>query len=63
MTGPEAKLAQDWGHVGSKIPLPYGPGDGIVGLKKNQEYPIHQKSSNWSPKTPKSVQNDVQTNT
>ena len=26
VTGPEAKLAQDWGHVGSKIPLPYGPG-------------------------------------
>ena len=23
VTGPEAKLAQDWGHVGSKIPLPY----------------------------------------
>ena len=38
VTGPEAKLAQDWGHVGSKIPLPYGPGDGIAGLKKNQEY-------------------------
>ena len=38
VTGPEAKLAQDWGHVGSKIPLPYGPGDGIKGLKKNQEY-------------------------
>lgn len=23
VTGPEAKLAQDWGHVGSKIPLPF----------------------------------------
>jgi L-alanine-DL-glutamate epimerase-like enolase superfamily enzyme len=38
VTGPQAKLSQDWGHVGSKIPLPYGPGDGIKGLKKNQEY-------------------------
>ena len=38
VTGPQAKIAQDLGHVGSKIPLPYGPGDGVKGLKKNQEY-------------------------
>ena len=38
VTGPQAKLSKDWGHAGSKIPLPYGPGDGIKGLKKNQEY-------------------------
>ncbi len=37
VTGPKAKLYKDWGHAGSKIPLPYGPGDGISGLKKNQE--------------------------
>ena len=37
VTGPNAKLYKDWGHVGSKIPLPYGPGDGIEGLKKNKD--------------------------
>tara|TARA_Y100001970_G_scaffold294029_1_gene446030 strand:- start:4584 stop:5762 length:1179 start_codon:yes stop_codon:yes gene_type:complete len=43
VTGPKAKLYKDWGHAGSKIPLPYGPGDGISGLKKNQEIIIETR--------------------
>ncbi len=45
VTGPKAKLYQEWGHVGSKIPLPYGPGDGLKGLKKNKELIMDTRKS------------------
>jgi len=34
-TGPRPDLAKEMGFIGGKIPLPYGPHDGITGLKKN----------------------------
>lgn len=37
VTGVQPKMYKEWGHFGSKYPLPYGPGDGPSGLKKNQE--------------------------
>ena len=37
VTGVQPKMYKEWGHFGSKYPLPYGPGDGPTGLKKNQE--------------------------
>lgn len=34
-TSPKAKLAQDFGFLGAKLPLRHGPGDGRAGLLKN----------------------------
>lgn len=36
-TGPRPDLAQKMGFIGGKIPLPYGPAAGEVGLRKNVE--------------------------
>ncbi|KAE9964465.1 hypothetical protein EG328_010429 [Venturia inaequalis] len=37
-TGPEPSAAKNMGFFGGKVPLPYGPGEGHVGLKKNVEF-------------------------
>ena len=37
-TGPEPAAAKDMGFLGSKVPLPYSPGEGFEGLKKNVEF-------------------------
>ncbi len=36
-TGPRPDLAKGMGFIGGKMPLPYGPADGAVGLRKNIE--------------------------
>ena len=36
-TGPRPDLAKEMGFIGGKIPLPYGPVDGDIGLRKNIE--------------------------
>ena len=36
-TGPRPDLAKKMGFIGGKIPLPYGPGDGEAGLRRNIE--------------------------
>ncbi len=36
-TGPRPDLAQQWGFVGGKLPLEYGPANGVGGLQKNVE--------------------------
>ncbi len=38
ITGPEPTAAKEMGFWGSKVPLPYGPDEGHVGLKKNIEF-------------------------
>ncbi|ORY12390.1 nucleotide-diphospho-sugar transferase [Clohesyomyces aquaticus] len=37
-TGPEPAAAKAMGFFGAKVPLPYGPGEGAEGLKKNVEF-------------------------
>lgn len=37
-TGPEPSAAKAMGFFGTKVPLPYGPGEGAEGLKKNVEF-------------------------
>ncbi|KAF2429417.1 mandelate racemase/muconate lactonizing enzyme family protein [Tothia fuscella] len=37
-TGPEPAAAKEMGFFGAKVPLPYGPGEGHEGLKKNVEF-------------------------
>ena len=37
-TGPDAQAAKEMGFWGAKVPLPYCPEDGHVGLKKNIEF-------------------------
>ena len=37
-TGPEPAAAKAMGFFGAKVPLPYGPGEGPEGLKKNVEF-------------------------
>lgn len=44
-TGPEPAAAQKMGFFGAKVPLPYGPGEGHVGLKKNVEFLKKHKDS------------------
>ena len=34
-TGPEPAAAKEMGFVGAKVPLPFGPDEGLAGLKKN----------------------------
>src|SRR5260370_19091420 len=36
-TGPRPELAQEWGFLGGKMPLEYGPADGAGGLQQNVE--------------------------
>ncbi|KAL8651763.1 MAG: hypothetical protein Q9210_003075 [Variospora velana] len=37
-TGPEPADAKRMGFIGAKVPLPYGPGEGQVGLQKNVDF-------------------------
>ncbi|KAF2753142.1 enolase C-terminal domain-like protein [Pseudovirgaria hyperparasitica] len=37
-TGPEPTAAQSMGFFGAKVPLPYSPGEGFAGMKKNVEF-------------------------
>lgn len=37
-TGPEPTAVKDMGFFGSKVPLPFGPAEGHVGLKNNVEF-------------------------
>ncbi|KAH7394340.1 nucleotide-diphospho-sugar transferase [Pyrenochaeta sp. MPI-SDFR-AT-0127] len=44
-TGPEPAAAKEMGFFGAKVPLPYGPGEGIEGLKKNVEFLTKHRES------------------
>ncbi|KAF2450632.1 nucleotide-diphospho-sugar transferase [Karstenula rhodostoma CBS 690.94] len=44
-TGPEPLAAKEMGFVGAKVPLPYGPGEGPEGLKKNVEFLTKHRES------------------
>ena len=35
LTGPRPEVAKSLGFWGGKVPLPYGPAEGLVGLRKN----------------------------
>ncbi|KAI4256330.1 MAG: hypothetical protein L6R35_007503 [Caloplaca aegaea] len=37
-TGPEPASAKQMGFIGAKVPLPYGPGEGQLGLQKNVDF-------------------------
>lgn len=37
MTGPRPDVARELGFIGSKVPLPEGPGDGAAGMQRNLE--------------------------
>jgi L-alanine-DL-glutamate epimerase-like enolase superfamily enzyme len=37
-TGPRPDVYRELGFVGTKVPLPHGPGDGLAGLKANREF-------------------------
>jgi len=44
-TGPEPAAAKEMGFFGAKVPLPYGPGEGVEGLKKNVEFLTKHRES------------------
>ncbi|KAF1830297.1 nucleotide-diphospho-sugar transferase [Decorospora gaudefroyi] len=44
-TGPEPSAAKEMGFFGAKVPLPYGPGEGVEGLKKNVEFLTKHRES------------------
>jgi UDP-N-acetylglucosamine/UDP-N-acetylgalactosamine diphosphorylase len=44
-TGPEPAAAKAMGFFGAKVPLPYGPGEGVEGLKKNVEFLTRHRES------------------
>ncbi|KAH8723213.1 nucleotide-diphospho-sugar transferase [Phaeosphaeriaceae sp. PMI808] len=44
-TGPEPVAAKEMGFFGAKVPLPYGPGEGAEGLKKNVEFLTKHRES------------------
>ena len=44
-TGPEPVAAKAMGFFGAKVPLPYGPGEGVEGLKKNVEFLTKHRES------------------
>ncbi|KAF2030513.1 nucleotide-diphospho-sugar transferase [Setomelanomma holmii] len=44
-TGPEPAAAKVMGFFGAKVPLPYGPGEGVEGLKKNVEFLTKHRES------------------
>ncbi|EMC98699.1 hypothetical protein BAUCODRAFT_30969 [Baudoinia panamericana UAMH 10762] len=50
-TGPQPAAARDMGFIGAKVALPYSPGEGPEGMKKNVEY-LHQKRSEVGPDFP-----------
>ncbi|KAF3391930.1 L-rhamnonate dehydratase [Talaromyces pinophilus] len=37
-TGPQPAIAKEAGFIGAKVALPYGPDEGVDGLKRNIEY-------------------------
>lgn len=44
-TGPEPGAAKEMGFWGGKVPLPYGPGEGPAGMRKNVEFlTAHRRS-------------------
>ncbi|WVF71864.1 hypothetical protein IAT40_006674 [Kwoniella sp. CBS 6097] len=45
LTGPLPAVAKELGFWGGKVPLPHGPADGHVGIKKNVEYLKKQRDS------------------
>lgn len=50
-TGPEPAAARDMGFTGAKVALPYSPGEGPEGMRKNVEY-LRQKRSEVGPDFP-----------
>jgi L-alanine-DL-glutamate epimerase-like enolase superfamily enzyme len=44
-TGPEPTAAKSMGFWGSKVPLPYSPGEGVEGMKKNIEFLTKHRES------------------
>ncbi|KAI7522817.1 mandelate racemase/muconate lactonizing enzyme family protein [Hortaea werneckii] len=50
-TGPEPASARDMGFTGAKVALPYSPGEGPEGMRKNVEY-LRQKRSEVGPDFP-----------
>lgn len=50
-TGPEPAAAKANGFFGGKVPLPYSPGEGPEGLRKNIEY-LRQKRAEVGPDFP-----------
>ena len=37
-TGPQPAAAKEMGFLGAKVPLPYGPNEGLAGLRKNVDF-------------------------
>ncbi|KAL8873473.1 MAG: hypothetical protein Q9174_001065 [Haloplaca sp. 1 TL-2023] len=37
-TGPQPSAAKEMGFIGAKVPLPYGPDEGMAGLRKNVDF-------------------------
>ena len=37
-TGPRPDIYRELGFIGAKVPLPYGPGDGVRGLRDNRDF-------------------------
>jgi len=50
-TGPEPGAARDMGFSGAKVALPYSPGEGPEGMRKNVEY-LRKKRSEVGPDFP-----------
>lgn len=44
-TGPEPAAAKSMGFIGTKVPLPYGLGEGVQGMKKNVEFLTKHRES------------------
>ncbi|KAF2091021.1 L-rhamnoate dehydratase-like protein [Saccharata proteae CBS 121410] len=44
-TGPAPQAAQRMGFIGAKVPLPYSPGEGPSGMKKNVEFLTKHRES------------------
>jgi L-rhamnonate dehydratase len=50
-TGPEAGAAKEMGFIGAKVPLPYGPDEGIDGMLRNVEF-LRKHRANVGPNFP-----------
>ncbi|KAK5109939.1 hypothetical protein LTR62_006428 [Meristemomyces frigidus] len=50
-TGPEPASARDMGFTAGKVPLPYSPGEGPAGMRKNISY-LRQKRAEVGPDFP-----------
>lgn len=44
-TGPEPSAAKSMGFFGGKVPIPYGPSEGVQGMKKNVEFLTKHRES------------------